>query len=111
MAVVNDLVTTIGGSKLITGHSRKLYSLTGEGKVMKWMRIFPNMPTKRSESSAVCTRMTLIEAGGEGKGGKALTTVEVMNTDTLQWSRASDLPEPLWRSSPALCGSQLYIVG
>ena len=111
MAVVNDLVTTIGGSKLITGHSRKLYSLTGKGKVMKWMRIFPDMPTKRSESSALSTRMALIVAGGEGKSGKALTTVEVMNTDTLQWSRASDLPEPLWGSSPALCGSQLYIVG
>ena len=55
--------------------------------------------------------MALIVAEGEGKSGKALTTVEVMNTDTLQWSRASDLPEPLWRSLPAFCGSQLYIVG
>ena len=34
-----------------------------------------------------------------------------MNTDTLQWSRVSDLSEPLWGSLPALCGSQLYIVG
>ena len=48
MAVVNDLVTTIGGSKLITGHSRKLYSLIGKGKVIKWTRIFPDMPTKYS---------------------------------------------------------------
>ena len=69
------------------------------------------MPTKRSKSGAMCTRIALIVAGGEGKSGKALTTVEVMNSDTLQWSRASDLPEPLWRSSPALCDSQLYIVG
>ena len=35
MAVVNDLVTRVGGTKLIGGYSRKLYSLTGEGKAMK----------------------------------------------------------------------------
>ena len=79
--------------------------------MMKWTRLFSDMPRKRFESSALSTRMALIVAGGEGKSGKALTTVEVMNTDALQWSRASDLPEPLWGSSPALCGSQLYIVG
>ena len=55
--------------------------------------------------------MALIVAGGEGKSGRSLTKVEVMITDTLQWSRTSDLPKPLWGSLPALCGSQLYIVG
>ena len=45
MAIVNGIVTAIGGSKLIRGHSRKLYSLTGKEKGMKWTKILPPMPT------------------------------------------------------------------
>ena len=111
MAIVNNLVTAIGGSKLMTGYSRKLYSLTGKAKGMKWIKLLQPMPTKRSETSALCVKMALIVAGGEGKNGKVLATVEVMNTDTKQWSSASDLPEPLWGASATLCGNVFYIVG
>ena len=113
MATVNGLVTAIGGSKLIRGHSRKLYSLTGQGKGMKWTKILPSMPTKRSETSALCVEVALclIVAGGEGKNGKTLAIVEVMNTDTKQWSRATDLPKPLWGASGTLCGNQFFIIG
>ena len=111
MAIVNNLVTAIGGSKLMTGYSRKLYSLTGKAKGMKWTKLLQPMPTKRSETSALCVKTALIVAGGEGKNGKVLATVEVMNTDTKQWSSASDLPEPLWGASATLCGNVFYIVG
>ena len=111
LAAVKELLTAIGGTTFI-GYSKKLYSLTGEiGKAMTWKRILPSMPTKRSESSAVCTGMALIVVGGEGKSGEVLSTVEVMNTDTEQWSTAADLPEPLWGASPTLCGNILYVVG
>ena len=111
MAIVNDVVTAIGGYKLIRGHSRKLYSLTGKEKGMKWTKILPPMQTKRSETSALCVEMALIVAGGEGKNGKALTIVEVMNTNTNQWSFATHLPEPLWGASSIVCGNQFFIVG
>ena len=113
MAIVNGIVTAVGGSKLMRGPSKKLYSLTGKEKTMKWTKILPTMPTKRSEASTLFVEMAqcLIVAGGEGKNGKALAIVEVMNTDTNQWSRATDLPEPLWGASGILCGSQFYIIG
>ena len=111
MAIVNNLVTVIGGSKLIARHSKKLYSLTGEGKRRKWTKLLPPMLTKRSETTALCTRGALIVAGGEGKNGKTLTTVEVMNTEIKQWSTATDLPEPLWGASAAVCGDLMYMVG
>ena len=53
----------------------------------------------------------LIVAGGEGKNDKTLAIVEVMNTDTNQWSRATDLPEPLWGTSGIVCGNQFFIIG
>ena len=49
-------------------------------------------------------------AGGS-KGCKYLSTVEVMDTETLQWSTASSLPHPLDQSTVALCGDQVYTLG
>lgn len=69
------------------------------------------MQIERSESCALCTKEALVVAGGEGKKGKALATVELMNIRTKQWSMAAELPEPLWGASPALCGNSIYIVG
>ena len=40
-----------------------------------------------------------------------LQTVEVLNTETLQWSTAADLPQPLSLASVAVCGDQIYITG
>ena len=111
MAVVNNTVTAIGGSKLIGGHSNKLYSLIGEGTAMKWTNNLQPMPTKCSEAIALCANKVLIVAGGEGKNSKALATVEVMNTDNNQWSQATDLLEPLWGASGIVCNNQVYIVG
>ena len=40
-----------------------------------------------------------------------LSTVEVMDTETLQWSTASSLPLPLYQASATLCGDQVYMLG
>ena len=69
------------------------------------------MPTKRSRATSLCTGTTLIVIGGEGEGGKVLSTVEVMNTETHQWSTAADLPEPMHYASATVCGDQLYMLG
>ena len=52
------------------------------------------MPTKRRGSTALCTGAALIVAEGM-KYGPALQVVEVLNTETLQWSTAANLPRPL----------------
>ena len=74
------------------------------------------MPTKRSRTTASCTKSSLIVAGGEGVKGMftigLLSTVEVMNTTTHQWFAVADLPEPaLCMSSAAVCGDRLYLLG
>ena len=67
------------------------------------------MPTKRYGSTALCTGTTLIVAGGRNSGVR-LQTVEVMDTNTLQWSTAADLPQPLWCAPGAVCGDHVYIL-
>ena len=72
--------------------SNSLLSLTDK----KWTEQFPSMPTKRWLTTAVCSGRSLVVAGGIGEGRKKLSTVEVMDTETLQWSTASNLPLPIF---------------
>ena len=113
LVVVNKLLTLVGGSQQEV-YSNKLLSLTGEGSTTahkRWTEEFPPMPTKRSNTAAICTGTSLIVAGGQGKGAPVMATVEVMNTWTKQWSTAAHLPEPMWAASTAMCGDRVYILG
>ena len=106
-AMINGLLTAIGGKKSILEFTNSLLSLIGK----KWAVKFPPMPTKRWLTSAVCSGRSLIVAGGVGEGSKRLSTVEVMDTETLQWSTASSLPHPLCGELPTICGDQVYMMG
>ena len=94
IAIINGWLTTLGGCSHY-GNSNELFSLTGKdsGKSSAWMKKFPPMPTKRSLMATLTTGATLIVTGGLGVSG-VLSTVEVMNTETFQWSTAADLPQP-----------------
>ena len=112
ITVINGWLTTVGGGSILTcTYSDELFSLTGEGSGSFWTKKFPPMPTKRKWTSALCYESALIVAGGVGEGGKVLSTVEVMNTENLQWSAADDLPEPMCLASATVCGDQLYMLG
>ena len=108
LTVVNDLVTAVGGSEFFV--SNTLFSLMEDGGRKKWVEHFPRMPTKRHSTAVVCSGKALVVAGGERYMFK-LTTVEVMNTDTLQWSIARSLPCPLSGASATICGDRIYLVG
>ena len=97
MVIANSGVTT-----------NKLFSLTAEGSVRRWTEKFPPMPTKRLGSTALCTGTALIVAGGVCS--ITLQTVEVMNTETLQWSIAADLPQPLCEAPGMVSGDHIYIL-
>ena len=109
LTVVNDLVTAVGGSKFLV--SNTLFSLMEDGGRRKWVEHFPRMPTKRALAAVVCSGKALVVAGGQGDWRTKLTTVEVMNTDTLKWSTASSLPHPLSDASATVCGDSVYLIG
>ena len=108
--IINNLLTLIGGDHSGT-ITNQLFSLTGKGSGRRWIEEFPPMPTKRHGSIALCTGTTLIVAGGWDKDWSRLRAVEVLNTDTLQWSTAANLPKPLVCAPAALCGDRIYILG
>ena len=85
------------------------YSASRRG--WRWTTEFPPMPTKRWGSTALCTGITLIIAGGKTEQDSELKTVEIMNTATKQWSTAADLPQPTSFAPAAVCGNQFYILG
>ena len=107
LAVVSGLLSTIGG-ELGAKVTNQLLSLTGEGK---WVEHFPPMPTKRDGTAAVCSGKSLVVAGGSGVDHKLLHTVEVMNSETLQWSTASSLLYPLYNASATICQDHIYLLG
>ena len=117
IAVINGLLTTIGGymsSSQSKQADNKLFSLAGEDHNRKWTEKFPPMPTCRSSSSALCTGTSLIVAGGRDRKDEdrvMMRKVEVMNTETCQWSTAADLPAPRLYSSVTICGDSIYMLG
>ena len=110
MAVVSGLLTTIGGKigGWLGDGTNQLFSLTGEGK---WVERFPPMPTKRFSTAAVCSGKSLVVAGGGGRDNEPLHIVEVMDTETLQWSTASTLPFALRYASATICQDSIYLLG
>ena len=105
LAVVGDHITAIGGCSIGVPQN-KLLSIADK----KWVEHFPPMPTERWCTVAVSTRHHLIVAGGYS-GSCPLSTVEVMDIQTLVWSTAASLPHPYSSASAAICGDQLYILG
>ena len=115
LAMVNGLLTAIGGEKPNEQATNSLLSLTGNLCTQQfppmWTEQFPPMPTKRWLTAVVCSSKSLVVAGGEGIKFNMLSTVEVMDTKTLQWSTASSLPHPLIQANGTLCGDQVYMLG
>ena len=111
LTVVNKRLTTVGGRHGRYGEAtNSLASLTGEGKDRKWVEHFPRMPTSRYYLAAVCRGTSLIAAGGYG-GGRVLRTVEVMDTESLQWTLVNPLPHPMWGASIAVSQEKVYLLG
>ena len=106
LAVVNDLVTAVGGISSSGRPINRLYSFSGG----KWEKIFPAMPNKRYLPAVVTAQGYLIAAGGKEWRG-VVSTVEVMNMDTLEWYTAASLPEPVYHASATVCEGRLYILG
>ena len=115
LAIVDDQLISVGGSLNVGGamvrdFTNKLFSFTDAGL---WIEKLPHMPTKRDSTAslALATRKVLIVIGGRNRGGGNMSVVEVLNTETLQWSSAPNLPMPLRDASATICGGDVYVLG
>ena len=115
LAVVNGLVTSIGGFEggIIRSPKNNLLSLsTGIGN-KRWVELLPPMPTNRCNTAAISTEKRLIVAGGESGTTymQRLSTVEVLDIQTLVWSTVASLPHPYSSMSATVSGDDLYLAG
>ena len=112
IAVINGLLTAIGGKQddKVTG---TLLSLTGEGTNKQWSKKFYPMPTERLFPGILLYRKLLIIAGGTSSGldADSLSTVEVMDTETLHWTTTESLPHPFVDAWLTVCGDKVYMLG
>ena len=114
LVMVQHLLTMVGGELLKPSEATdSLLSFMGEGRNKKWLPHFPAMPTKRYNAAVICSGCFLIVAGGEDGDRNSLATVavEVLDTDTRQWSIASSLTDPFVDASISICGERLYMLG
>ena len=105
IAVVNKQPTIIGGQHLRRA-TNTLLSLQQE---QKWIEQLPAMKYRRNNPPVASKNTSLIVAGGWGSEEKK--AVEVMDTQTLQWSTVASLPHPFWQATTTICGERLYIGG
>ena len=110
LAIINGQLTAIGGHKDAYNkdtYTNKLLSLPG------YKEVFPAMPTKRRETTAVTSKEHLIVAGGAIglSDADTLNAIEVMDIKNLVWSTVASLPHPYSSASGTICGNQLYMLG
>ena len=110
LVVVQNMLTMVGGQLRSGEATDSLLSLLGEGSDKKWLNNLPAMPTKRYYTAAVSSGHSLIVAGGEDRHNR-LDTVEVLDTDTQQWSIASPLTHPFSEATISICDERLYMLG
>ena len=110
LVVVQHILTMVGGYLRPGEATNSLLSLKGKGRDQKWLSHLPAMPTKRYWTAVIYSGHFLIVTGGYN-GCNKLDTVEVLDTDTLQWSIASSLTHPFYLATISICGERLYMLG
>ena len=122
LAVIDGFVTGVGGSSGALP-TNSLLSLSETGEQREWLEVFAPMPTKRSNATCVTTDHVLVVAGGDAVHFleshaerssllfKPVSTVEVMNVTTKQWTTFSPLPQICSSLSAAVLTDTLYLAG
>ena len=110
LAVINEQLIAIGGIDKSQNTTNTLLRLKKKLLRSKWKQLLSPMPTAKIYPAAVTTPTHLVVVGGKTSYyGDPISTVEVMNVETLQWSTASDLPQVIDCPKMTLCDEHLYL--
>ena len=112
LVVINEQLTAIGGENKSWNITNILLSLKHGQSGSEWEQFLQPMPTARVRPVTVTTPTHLVVVGGKTSTflfGYSLSTVEVMDIETLQWSTASGLPHVICFPKMTLCDEHLYL--
>jgi N-acetylneuraminic acid mutarotase len=109
MATVNNTLVLVGGEE----RDRKSKKLGVWGMdTNEWTHPYPEMPTARSDSSAVAYKEWLVVAGGISSDfGVALSCIEVFNVDNKQWYSGPPMPTSWAYMRSVAVGDMCYFIG
>ena len=109
LAIVHNTLTTVGGCTSDLIPTNTLLSLSQSGSRWKWGKGLPSMMTERILPATVTiTTHLVVAAGAKEYFGDGLSTVEVLDTETLQWSMASSLPQDI-KYPQMTCSGYVYL--
>ena len=114
LTTINGRVTAVGGYKEELQASKPtntLLTLSEANSSGRWEEKLQPMPTKRRLPAVTMAGTLLVVAGGQGVRNEILTTVEVLNTRTAEWSTTYPLPIPLAHASITTTNQYVYISG
>ena len=112
LAVINEQLIAIGGMNKSWNITNILLSLKHGQSGSEWELFLPPMPTARVHPASIATPTHLVVVGGGTSTplfGAPLSTVEVMDIETLQWSTVSSLPQVTGYPQMTLCDEHLYL--
>ena len=109
MTVINSQPVLVGG---VGNGGCTSTGIIGVWRGKEWAHPYPEMPTARSECSAVVYNEWLVVAGGYEDGFlDTLSSVEVMNTDTKQLFAGPPTPTHWCSMKTAIVGDTCYFMG
>ena len=107
-AVINSLLTAVGGEKSPSREPTNTLTSLHEGK---WVELLPPMSTNRVLPAVVTTdnnNYVIVARGKTKVGGTDLAIVEVLNCSSLQWTSVCDFPKPLIFIAATICNDRIY---
>jgi hypothetical protein len=111
MTSLDNNLVVVGG--VIQGSQRRTNQLgTWREELNCWMHTLPPMPTARSGPTVVTYKNRwILVAGGFDFINDHHSTVEILDTVTGYWYRASPLPDRQYKMSSAIIGNMWYLLG
>lgn len=107
MATINNLLVLVGGI-----HHGQTVNKVGawQAELNQWIYPFPPMLSPRKYSSATSYKHCLVVAGGFDDHN-SLSTVEVLDVDTMQWSTCPSTPMPWHHMKSTKIDDTWYFLG
>ena len=108
MVKINNQLVLVGGLEQ-DSRIKLLGAWRAESK--EWTHPYPEMPTARSQCSAVMYNKWLVVAGGWSEQGLHLSSVEIMDTINKQWYTGPPTPTAWTSMKTATVGDTCYFMG
>ena len=112
LAVIDGMITTVGGDFAYNKYSNALHTLSNR----RWVEKYPPMivdtalgiDNSKSGMSVVQSGNLVIVIGGTGDSGSQ-KRVDILNTETSVWTGVHDLPYSVSGGTATIAGDEIYV--